>query len=231
MRSIFALCSFLSLTLGCLSAAQPDQHDVWSDKADRTERPSASREKAVITIKPLGATFEVSGKVLDWYGSFKNNLHLTHEELDRIARGAGEWDTEYASVCNAVLPFDRCAAHIGEEGWGKDGVAFSDLQFRVYDLKDAPKDILARVKTDGVTDAKDRKQGVPELKEDTDAAWQQARIKFRCHYGDYGATAHVDFRAKRFGDRTIVFVFMYTDYQAQEKSIANLLDSFKPAKK
>jgi hypothetical protein len=44
--------------------------------------------------------------------------------------GHGEWDSEYASVVNASLPFEDCAAHVGGEGWGWQGLSFGDLQVR-----------------------------------------------------------------------------------------------------
>jgi hypothetical protein len=46
--------------------------------------------------------------------------------------GAGEWDTEYAKVVNSAMGFQDCVAHVGGEGWGKDGSWFGDVQLRVY---------------------------------------------------------------------------------------------------
>jgi hypothetical protein len=162
---------------------------------------------------------------VDWHLKFGNNFHLTHKQLDAVAKGAGEWDTEYASVCNAALPFDRCAAHVGGEGWGK-AVSFADLQVRVYDLAEAPAAVEERIKREGVADIERFSGRLPALEGETDGPWRRTRLSYEVFYGDYGGTAHVDFRVGRCGDRTFVFVFMYADYNPKQKTIKVILDSF-----
>jgi hypothetical protein len=54
------------------------------------------------------------------------------KELALVKIGAGEWDTEYARVVNSAMRFQDCVAHVGGEGWGKDGSSFGDVQLRVY---------------------------------------------------------------------------------------------------
>jgi hypothetical protein len=48
----------------------------------------------------------------------------THSMDTGVRFGHGEWDSEYASFVNASLPFEDCAAHVGGEGWGWQGVFF-----------------------------------------------------------------------------------------------------------
>lgn len=131
------------LDCGCEHRAEPfSQHPVWRSNRESSLRPSASRQSAVITLHPSGAAFHIPDDWVEWHSEFDNNLHLTIPELEAVARGAGEWDTEYASLCNAIFPFDCCAAHVGGEGWGSQGGSFGDLQVRVYDMHESPEALL-----------------------------------------------------------------------------------------
>jgi hypothetical protein len=201
------------------------QHPLWYADNDLAKRAQSTREGATITLLPSGATFQVSKGMLEWHQEFANNLHLSPQELDAVACGAGEWDTEYASVCNAVLPFDRCAAHVGDEGWGAQSVSFTGLQVRIYDMDDSPEAVEAKVEKDGAADAARWARGAPQILSGFDGPWQSTMISFGVSYGDYGGTANVDFRSRRFGQRTFVFVFMYAGSQPHGE-IPVILDSF-----
>ena len=139
--------------------------------------------------------------------------------------GAGEWDTEYASVSNAVLPFDRCCAHLGEEGWGRQAASYGDLQVRVYDLDDAPQNVERRVAAKGVADVERFAGKGPMVRQDLAPSWRRTVLSFDRDYGDYGGTANVDFRVRGFGKRTLVFVFMYSNCHSHEREIASVLAS------
>jgi hypothetical protein len=78
---------------------------------------------------------------------FHHNYISGHRELRSVRIGHGEWDSEYGFVVNASLPFDDCAAHVGGEGWGWQGVSFGDLQVRAYVTSPSAEDVLLRVKT------------------------------------------------------------------------------------
>jgi hypothetical protein len=124
------------------------------------------------------------------------------------------------------LPFDRCAAHVGGEGWGKDGVSYGDLQVRVYDLGEPANAVEQRIEKEASTDVERFSGQKPDVKHDRAAAWNKTVFAFPRWYGDYGATAHVDFRVRRLGTRTFVFVFMYSSYDLHAKEIVGILDSF-----
>jgi hypothetical protein len=208
------------------------QHEPWYTGMDPAKRPFATRQGTTITLEPSGATFEIPVAWVEWHDKFEDNLHLTRAQLDAVARGAGDWDREYASVCNAVLPFDRCSAHLGGDGWGSESVSCGDLQVRVYDLDETPETIERRIQKEGVADVR-RFSGYaplsrlkPPSSRDLDALWRRNVLSYMCSYGDYGGVAHVDFRTRRFGERTFVVVFMYTSYQRQDQVIASILRSF-----
>lgn len=66
-----------------------------------------------------------------------------------------------------------------------------------------------------------------EVKREAIGEWQRILFTFDRFYHDYGATAYVDLRLHRFDERTIVFVFMYTDIRSQEGTIKAILESFR----
>jgi len=123
--------------------------DSQSGKRGRAFR--ATRTKDLIEVVPLGVSFRIPQRWLDWDKGFHNNLHLTEEELAAVKTGDdADWDPEYAIVVNAVLPFERCAIHAGAEGWGRRGVSYGDLQMRVYVLDQVPEKTEAKVISVGV---------------------------------------------------------------------------------
>jgi hypothetical protein len=167
-----------------------------------------------------------------------------------------DWDPEYAIVVNAVLPFERCALHAGGEGWGREGVSYADLQMRVYVLDEVPEKVEAKVAAVGVQAVRtlftprrviQRGRGGrpidyrPELPENPDQppknmkvpversdqdGWRRVALSYDLHYGDYGATASVDFRLRRMSDRTVAVVFMHTNFNNQASTIRAILGSF-----
>jgi hypothetical protein len=81
----------------------------------------ANRKEETIYLHPSDVSFQIPNDWLDWNAQFHNNFHLTHGELKKVRFGAGEWDYEYGAVVNSALPFEDCAAHVGGEGWGREG--------------------------------------------------------------------------------------------------------------
>jgi len=66
---------------------------------------------------------------------------------------------------------------------------------------------------------------VPVERGDQDG-WRRVALSYDLNYGDYGATASVDFRLRRVGDRTVAVVFMYTNFNNQAPAIKAILGSF-----
>lgn len=230
---------------------------VDSQAAERGRPFRATRTKDSIEIAPLGVSFRIPQRWLDWNRVLHNNLHLTEEELAAIKTGDdADWDPEYAIVVSAVLPFERCAIHAGAEGWGRRGVAYSDLQMRVYVLDEAPEKIEAKVTSEGVQAVRTlftprrvawRARGGPvtdlppklpknpdqpqkdmkiPVTRSTQDGWRQVALSYDLGYGDYGAKATVDFRVRRMRGRTVAAVFMYTDFDGQTPAIKAILGSF-----
>jgi hypothetical protein len=194
---------------GCTDLKRPvgtESPPATSTSQKDTSVPFATRDFTTITLHPSGFTFKVPVDWVDWYAKHGNNLHLSRDQLARVEKpDQDEWDREFARICNASLPFDRCAAHVGGEGWGDDARSFGDLQVRVYDLLDPPSDLVYRI-----VKAVKAVAEVDDSRGESGEPWRRLLITYHRVHFDYEATAFVDFRLRKFRDRTIVFVFMYT---------------------
>jgi hypothetical protein len=173
----------------------------------------ATRSGETITIHPSGATFTIPAEWTQWYDRFHNNLHLTGEQLASVRYAVGEWDTEYATVTNSVMPFEDCVAHLGGEGWGKEGVSFADVQLRVYVTPLSEERVQQHVSVQGLAAAKRISSMasatlIPTAKMEL---WDRTSLKYELFYGDYGGIARIDFFTTTQAGQTIVLVFMYCD--------------------
>lgn len=157
----------------------------------------ATQKGSIIKLSPLGASFHIPQDWLDWNRRFHNNLHLTRQDLESVKDGAGEWDTEYAKVVNAALPFNDCSAHVGGEGWGLQGSSFGDLQMRVYLTDQSEKDIIKRISELAFAAAKTvrkNSQVNPTITPpEHTGEWSRIITSYQLWYVDYGGTAHVGF--------------------------------------
>lgn len=189
----------------------------------------ATRQGRTIQLHPSNITFQVPQSWLEWDSEFHNNFHLTHRQLRSVRVGHGEWDSEYASVVNASLPFEDCAAHVGGEGWGWQGVSFGDLQVRAYVTSLSENEVLARVKSRGFGTAQsiaDRQSGFgaghqATFSASTEERWQHAKISYPLWYGDYGGTAPIDFYVRDTGHYRLVVVLMGWGAEGEATSIVS----------
>lgn len=166
---------------------------------------SSTRETNLVTSSGPGPQFVFPELWLAWFAEHANNLHLTRSELELVRTGTGDWDAEYSHVLTSLFDFDRCAAHVGGEGWGADAVSYADLQLRAYVLDELPADILARI------------DAAPWTLVDANVLispgdpWQQVLLTWDNFYGDYGGPAALDLRIRRFTSATVVLAGMYSD--------------------
>ena len=189
----------------------------------------ATHQDRTIQLHPSNITFQVPQSWLEWDSEFHDNFHLTHRQLRSVRVGHGEWDSEYASVVNASLPFEDCAAHVGGEGWGWQGVSFGDLQVRAYVTSLSENEVLARVKSQGFETAQsiaERQSGFGAGHQATFSAsaeqqWQHAKISYPLWYGDYGGTAPIDFYVRDTGSYRLVIVLMGWGAEGEAASILN----------
>jgi hypothetical protein len=176
----------------------------------------ATRQGRTIQLHPSNITFQVPQSWLEWDSEFHNNFHLTHRQLRSVRVGHGEWDSEYTSVVNASLPFKDCAAHVGGEGWGWQGVSFGDLQVRAYVTSLSENEVLERVKSQSFGTAQsiaEHQSGFgmghqASFAASTEQGWQHAKISYPLWYGDYGGTAPIDFYMRDTGHYRLVIVLI-----------------------
>src|SRR5215813_7467860 len=184
----------------------------------------ASRQEATIYLHPSNVSFQVPREWLGWNAEFHNNLHLTHRELQKVRFGAGEWDYEYGAVVNSALPFEYCAAHVGGEGWGREGVSFGDLQVRAYVADLASQEILRRISGPALETAKKLasgdfgEPGKVQTDVSKDGPWQRDVIRYSLFYGDYGGMANVEFYVRPVSKYQLIMVFMGSN-EAEKQSI------------
>ena len=208
--------------------AQPKPDPDEPHSTLRKEKVNVKTDKAVgiITMKPSGATFQIPERWLDWYARFKNNIHLSRADLEKVKDATGEWDKEYAEVVNAVMPFSKCAAHVGGEGWGQQAVFYGDLQMRAYIVDMIPEQVHEKLVKDGVPRASTFSKKV-SLAQSKQGEWHRSTISYEMWYGDYSGTAVVELYARAYGKQTAVLVFMHTEHTTSDEAhVQQILKSF-----
>lgn len=192
---------------------------------------SATRSGRTIILSPSGASFDVPKDWVDWFQQFHDNFHLRAKELARVKDGSGEWDTEYAEVVNSVLPFESCMAHVGGEGWGKNGSSFGDVQMRLYQTALGEGEIHRMASAKGLEIAQKIAKGALLSPTVTIGAWKLTTISYVLWYGDYGGTARIDFYTRTHRGQTFVLVFMYCtcsiSKSGENEEVKSILKSFR----
>jgi|GEM_PF-2839244 len=194
----------------------------------RPNNDHATRSGQTIILNASGASFDVPTDWVDWYQRFHNNFHLSAGELAQVKDGYGEWDTEYAEVVNSVLSFDDCSAHVGGEGWGKEGVSFADVQLRVYETSLSEDEVHQAASAKGLFTAQKVGKEASSSTTFADGPWHRTTITYSLFYGDYGGTARIDFYTRTIQGRSLVLVFMYCDTNrfGEIDEVAGILRSF-----
>lgn len=188
---------------------------------------SSTRAGTTITSAEYGLHFQVPAAWVRWQeqNPERPSLHLAPAELDAARDAEGEWDREFAQVVNAILPFERCVAHVGAEGWGRKGISYADLQVRAYVLEETPGDIEARAATLGTRAVASFAGSPPVPLHESEGEWKRTVLRYQRTYWDYGATAIVDLRVRPWPNHTVAFAFMYTDHADHQGEIEALLAS------
>src|ERR1700722_20146055 len=91
------------------SAHQPCP--IWRISNDPADRAFSILNNSRVTLMPSKVSFAVPQRWLDHYLGQEGNLALSPGQIESVANGTvGGLEFEFASVTNAVFPFDRCAA-------------------------------------------------------------------------------------------------------------------------
>lgn len=196
------------------------------------QAPSSTTITDATVRLPSGATFRLPDSVRSGPQVRQLSVYLTAAERERVkqpTRTSG-WDGIYSAIVNVAVPFESCVAHIGTEPFGQGGGTFSDLQFRVYVVGGRAEPAIDRAVNEGRRQAEGPEglRDVTPTRLDPFAGWTAARLGFTLRGADYGAYGRIDFYAKEFSGRTVVFAFMYSVSQRWpwEPSIAQIVQSF-----
>lgn len=217
----FAIAVVALAGAGLVQLAADDKEDRRDDARER----SATIKDNVIRLNPSGSTIQIPKNWVRGLAGFRNNLHLTRAELEKVETANGEWDKEYAEIVNRLLPFAHCAAHVGSEGWGREGVSYHDLQLRAYVTDAGAEKVQARLFENGKAWASKFSEKVSVSREPS-GKWRRASLSYDMWYGDYGGKAIVDVYAQSIGMETVVLVFMHTDVRSASDLVPEILKSF-----
>jgi hypothetical protein len=206
-RGMLAVLAVLAVLAGC-HGAQPDNRPRY-----------ATRAGDIVTLHPVPVSFRMPREWLDWEMQFHNNVHLSRPELSTVEHGKWEWNTEYAAVVNSALPFEDCAAQVG--------------QVRAYITDLSLAEVLDRFSGPAMKTA--RKVAYPPPKKDALAAlrepdftnegvqerWHKVKVVYWLWYYDYGGLAQIRVYLRPVQSHTLVLVFM----GASAEDIREVVDS------
>lgn len=166
--------------------------------------PYSLLEGRTIRLKPFDATFEIpkSWLVSESVPEPAKNLYLSAEDLNELSRHDGS-DAEDAQVINSALPFENCAAHVGDKGWGDH--LWNDLQGRVYVVDLTPGEIAASIEGRGLS------RGLRVFEDALSSSenygmWRKQTLNITDAPTHFILMKNLDFYDRQFGNKTVVFV-------------------------
>ena len=201
---------------------------IQCQSAPAEPKPHAAIRGNVVRLVPSNFTFSIPDAWVQWNKSHTKSLHLSRQEIDKAEKAEGEWDRPFSEIVNSIFPIERCAAHVGGDGWGRDSASFGDVQMRAYVGAWSVAQIEGAVKKSGTAAASKHSNKV-SFAHSRVGQWQVSKLSYHLWYGDYGGTARIDVYARSFGKQAVALVFMYTD-ASDKKEIAQIIKSFKAKK-
>jgi hypothetical protein len=223
--------TLMCLVVGCSSSGNerkpaPKSTQPWRISLKEEDRLFSELQGTRVVLLPSRAHFSLPDK---WKDKDNNPIvYLRPGQLEAVANSEGEWATDYASVCNSIFPFDRCAVHAGRWHWGNGSGFGADIQLRVYVLDDGVEKLRQDIIEKGSMDVL-RKTGkqANARQEKAFGEWQRVILRFELWYDDYGGDAHLDCYLREFGHSTIAACFMYSSSNMESPYIVEILNSFR----
>jgi len=191
--------------------------------SSENKSPYSVLEGRTIRIKPYDAIFDIPESWLapNPVPEPAKNLHLSLQDLNELYWNDGS-DAEDAQVINSILPFEHCAAHFGDRGWGN--YLWNDLQGRVYVVDLSPEGIAARIEKRGLSKALDVFEDA-SLSSGNYGLWQKQTLNITDAPTHFVLMKDLEFYYRPFGNKTVVFVFLHAG--GFDESISGILNSFK----
>jgi|ERR1051325_2564255 hypothetical protein len=126
---------------------------------------------------------------------------------------------EFASVANAVFPFDRCAASAGDSRWDSN----LRVWLRVYDLAEPLKEVTARIEERGMAEVQRLTKMKGNIQRSQHGKWSEIMISYWWSPDpEYPLGLYFDCYAQQVNGRTLVFCFIY---QSKHPHVAEILNS------
>jgi hypothetical protein len=203
------------------------QKEPWFETTDHSEHLSSRRSDLRISFSHDCISFSIPQDWVDWNSEFHDNFFFTREELARAAKGSGYQHRGFASICNDVFPYDRCAVHVGSGSWANHSGSYGELQVRVYDIRGDVDSIKKRIAER--VPAEVRRVGGRGVTVSSVEAPPWCRISYSYpHTEEYDVTeiSVVTFCLRPVRGRVLVVVLMHTEPNMHVRTIDDLLNSF-----
>ncbi len=208
----------------CLGMASANLPALYTQVMHSSDLPYSVLDGNTVRIHPYEATFQIPEDWLTPSPFSANNLQLSRRDLNRLYWNDGG-DAEDAQVINAVLPFEHCAAHFGSRDWGNH--FWNDLQGRVYVVHFTQAELAEALKTNGLAEASSVFERAA-LSESNFRGWRKLTLDIMDAPTHFILMKNLDFYHRRFGDKTVVFVFLHAG--GFDPTIEQILNSFDCAK-
>jgi hypothetical protein len=190
--------------------------------------PYSVLEGTTVKIKPYDATFKIpegwlTPKIVS--GEPTKNFYLSWQDLNELERFDFNhrygFDKKDAEVMRSALPFENCAAHVGDRAWGNGFTG--DLQARVFVVDLNSQETTEKIKNQGLNKAQsvfDR----AELASGSYGNWEKQKLSVLEMGSHTLLTKDIDFYYRSFGNKTVIFVFVHQ--WGWDETIKEILDSF-----
>lgn len=198
----------------------------WQFTIAPTAVDSARVESGRLVVEPVGVSFTIppswlvgntplGGEGCDPQSPRARRVITHPADLRRLSGPPDNYaDDVYSALADAAFPVEAMVAHLGARGWRECDNTVSDLQMRVYVTTSPIHAISEHLRQIRIT-PKFRGYTVPVLAKTRQwAGWQVETFDWQYNCGDCLEFERFEVYSKRFEDRTVSLVFMYSPLEA-----------------
>jgi hypothetical protein len=131
------------------------------------------------------------------------------------------FDKEDGEVMDAVIPFEYCAAHFGDKGWGNSN--WNDIQGRVYVTNLTLDEVSEKIEKNGLDKASSLFEKA-SVESSAYKDWEHKSLNLLDAPTHFILVKEMCFYYRMFDNKTVVFIFL--DAERHEKEIGFILSSF-----
>jgi hypothetical protein len=115
----------------------------WRISSDPGDRVFSSFDGAKVRLFPSKISFAIPRDWLEMSSTGGRNVYVSPADLESVSIGANLLSKEYASICNAVFPYDRCATSAGRWKWDYH----FEIHLRVYDIAGEQNEVMEKIES------------------------------------------------------------------------------------